>query len=394
MFIVILYRWAISGRANLINVYSDSIITCNVQQGPFSDYMTFSAVIVPFRTIYLDAYISGRVDSIHREVGDLLSAGDKILTLSNPNVIMDIMQREAEVFEQSNYLRNSQLAMEQSRTNLQAQILETDYRLHNLTDDYHRKKGLFEKGMVANAEFKSTEYEYEYMLKKKDLMLLTQKQDSIFRAGQIKSLEDGLDRMEQNLGFYKKNIDQLVIRAPVSGVLTSFNAEIGEQISSGKKLGQIDDLSGYKLEIQTDEHWLNRIRAGLRGKVTINSKEYTISVSKIYPEVLNRTFTFEMCFDGEIPDDLRQGQSVYIEIVFDSTKDAILIKKGNFYSETGGSSVYVLSENGKYGTRRPITLGRQNSTQHEVLEGLTPGERIVISGINIWDKKTERIQIH
>ncbi|NQV14258.1 HlyD family efflux transporter periplasmic adaptor subunit, partial [bacterium] len=335
------YVWAFGNRLNVLNVQAESIIMCEVEEGPFSEYVTFPAIIIPFRTIYLDAYISGRVDSVHGEVGDMLQVGDKIITLSNPNVIMDIMQREAEIFEQSNYLRNTQVAMEQKRTNLQSQMLETDFRLTNLTDNYHRKSELFNKGMIAEAEFKSVKYEYEYLMKKRELILVEHTQDSIYRAGQIRSLEHGLERMEQNLGFFKRNIDQLIIRAPVSGVLTSFDAEIGEQISSGRKLGQIDDLSGYKMRIQADEHWLNRIQAGMHGSTFVSNEKASLLITKVYPEVINRVFTFEMAFVDSIPQDLRQGQSLYVEIIFDRVDHALMIRKGNFYAETGGGSVYV-----------------------------------------------------
>jgi len=350
-----------------------------VEKGDFQEFIPLSGAVVPIKTYYLDAIEGGRVDSRYMEAGTFVAKGDKIISLANTNLLLDIMYREAELFQQSNNLRNTKLAMQQNRLNIQSQLLDLDYQILQSKRVFKRNTKLAEKEMISSEEFESSRDDFQFLQKKRILTLQSFEQDSIYREVQVEQLESGLQRMQDNMEIVKQNLDNLVITAPVSGQLTSLNAEIGEAKVRGERLGQIDILDGFKVSTPVDEHFITRVQLDQFAHFSIGSIKYTIRLSKIYPEVVNGQFRIELEFDEAEPEDIRRGQTVHMRLELGNSEQAILLTRGGFYQETGGQWVYVLDEGGESASKRQVKLGRQNQDYYEVLEGLEAGDRVITS---------------
>ena len=350
-----------------------------VEKGDFQEFIAFSGSVVPIKTYYLDAIEGGRVESRYIEAGTFVEKGDKIISLANTNLLLDIMYREAELFQQSNNLRNTKLAMQQNRLNIQSQILDLDYQILQSKRVFDRNAKLSDKAMISNEAYESSRDDYQYLIKKRMLTLQSFEQDSIYREVQVEQLESGLQRMQDNMGIVRQNLDNLVITAPVSGQLTSLNAEIGEAKVRGERLGQIDILDGFKIIAPGDEHFITRVQLKQPAHFRIDSKAYSVHLNKIYPEVVNGQFRIELGFDEVEPEDIRRGQTIHMRLELGNSSQAILLRRGGFYQETGGQWVYVLDEGGASASKRKVKLGRQNQDVYEVLEGLEPGDKVITS---------------
>jgi HlyD family secretion protein len=350
-----------------------------VEKGDFQEFIAFSGSVVPIKTYYLDAIEGGRVESRYIEAGTFVEKGDKIISLANTNLLLDIMYREAELFQQSNNLRNTKLAMQQNRLNIQSQILDLDYQILQSKRVFDRNAKLSDKAMISNEAYESSRDDYQYLIKKRMLTLQSFEQDSIYREVQVEQLESGLQRMQDNMGIVRQNLDNLVITAPVSGQLTSLNAEIGEAKVRGERLGQIDILDGFKIIAPVDEHFITRVQLNQPAHFSIGSKAYSVHLNKIYPEVVNGQFRIELGFDEVEPEDIRRGQTIHMRLELGNSSQAILLRRGGFYQETGGQWVYVLDEGGASASKRKVKLGRQNQDVYEVLEGLEPGDKVITS---------------
>lgn len=350
-----------------------------VEDGEFQEFIAFSGAVVPIKTYFLDAIEGGRVESRYIEAGTFVEKGDKIISLANTNLLLDIMYREAELFQQSNNLRNTKLAMQQNRLNIQSQLLDLDYQILQSKRIYDRNAKLADKDMISSEEFESSRDDYQFLVKKRMLTLQSFEQDSIYREVQVEQLESGLRRMQDNMEIVKQNLDNLVITAPVSGQLTSLNAEIGEAKVRGERLGQIDILDGFKVSAPVDEHFITRVQLNQPAHFSIGSKEYTVHLNKIYPEVVNGQFRIELGFDEIEPEDIRRGQTIHMRLELGNSSQAILLRRGGFYQETGGQWVYVLDASGRSASKRQVKLGRQNQDYYEVLEGLEPGDKVITS---------------
>ena len=369
----------IKSRGSKLNVDVERITIATVEKGPFQEFIPVIGTVLPIKTVYLDAMEGGRVEEVYIEAGSLVHEGDKILKLANTNLLLDIMYRETQLFEQSNNLRNTRLAMEQHRLTLRRELLELEYQIQRQKGIYERDAELVKKELISQQEYEQARDEYQYLLKRKELAIETQKQDSIFRQVQIKQLEASMKRMQTNLDLVREKLENLVIRAPISGQLTSLNAEIGESKSPGERLGRIDVLEGFKVRAAIDEHYIARIEIGRTGTFDLAGKSYKLIVRKIYPEVREGRFEVDMEFDGASPQGIRRGQTLHIRLELGELSEALLLPRGGFYQKTGGQWVYVLDKSGEFATKRAIRLGRQNPRVFEVLEGLEPGERVIIS---------------
>jgi len=350
-----------------------------VEAGDFQEFIPLSASVVPLRTYYLDAIEGGRVEERYIEAGTFVEKGDVILSLANTNLLLDIMYREAELFQQSNNLRNTKLAMQQNKLQIQSQLLDLDYQIRQAERVYKRNVSLAEKDMISAEEYESSYDDYQFLEKKRVLTLQSFEQDSIYRAVQIQQLESGLQRMQDNMTIVKQNLDNLVLKAPVSGQLTSLNAEIGESKVRGERLGQIDILDGFKIDAPVDEHFITRVNLGQQARFTLNNEEHLVTLNKIYPEVVNGQFRVELEFDSGEPAEIRRGQTLHLRLELGGSDEALLLRRGSFYQDTGGQWAYVVDPEGNSASRRNIKLGRQNQDVYEVLEGLEPGEKVITS---------------
>lgn len=376
---IITLQLVFGDRSSKLNIDSQRLRITQVREGQFQDYIPVTGTVIPIQTVYLDAIEGGRVEKRFVEAGTMVKKGDRILQLSNTNLLLDIMYREAELFQQSNNLRNTRLAMEQNKLQLQAQLLELDYQIKVTQRKNDRNTILLSKNLISQSEFDDVNDEYEYLVSRRGVTLETHHQDSIFRVNQIAQLEASLDRMSSNLELVKQNLENLVIQAPVSGHLTSINAEIGESKVKGQRLGQIDVLDGFKIRAPIDEHFITRVQHGQYGRFELAGNTYDLVIDKVYPEVVSGEFEVDLVFSSAEPGDIRRGQTVRIRLELGELSEAMLLTRGAFFNQTGGRWVFVIDPSGEFAAKRSIRLGRQNQLDYEVLDGLASGEQVIIS---------------
>ena len=374
-----------------LNVKMERITVSTVREGPFQEYIPVIGTVVPKKTIYLDAIEGGSVEKVYIEAGSFVKKGEKILTLANTDLLLDIMNREAEFFQLTNDLRNARLIMEQNRLSLRSELLELDYQINKLKRTYDSEQVLIKNSIIPSQQYENTKSEYEYLCNKKDITLMTFEQDSLFRKNQIQQIENSLQRMDANLKIVKQKLEDLTIKAPITGHLTALNAEIGESKKRGERLGQIDVLEGFKILVPVDEHYIARTNIGQLGEFTFDEKKYQLSIAKIYPEVIDRRFEIDMVFNGHQPGGIRRGQTLHVRLELGNLSTATLLPQGGFYQKTGGQWVYLLDDSGEFAVKRKINLGRQNPEVYEVLSGLKPGEKVITSSYDNFGDNIDKL---
>ena len=377
--LLIFYQLFLSDKRSRLNVKQGRIVISTVYEGEFQEFIPVIGTVIPIKTNYLDAIEGGTVKQIYLEAGSFVNQGDPILRLENTNLLLDIMYREAELFQQSNNLRNTRLAMEQNSLAIKAELLDLEFNIKNSYRDFDNKKRLSEADLIAKQDYDAAEDEYYYLLNKRELTIESYQKDSVFRQIQLEQLEASLERMKSNLEIVKDNMKNLILKAPVTGQLTSLNAEIGESKSKGERLGQVDVLDGFKILVSVDEYYLSRVSIGQRGTFNFDGNQHELVVSKVYPEVINGRFEIDMEFVSEEPDGIRRGQSQHIRLELGDPSEGILLARGGFFQKTGGQWVYLVDQSGEYAVKQAIRLGRQNSEVFEVLEGLEPGDKVITS---------------
>jgi HlyD family secretion protein len=380
LLLVFIYAFRSGSGESRLNVDVERITISTVQNQPFQEFIPVNGTVIPIRTIFLDAVEGGRVDQVFLEGGSIVSAGDTILTLTNSNLQLDVFNREAQILEQINNLQNTRLNLQQQRLRLREQVLEQEYQLKQRERNYEQNKNLQQKNLISQSEFLESKEAFEQTISQLMLLSETQRLDSLATENQLRHIDSSLERMMLNLELVRKSIDNLILTAPISGQLTSLNAEIGESKNRGERLGQIDVLDGYKVRVAIDEFYIARINHGQRGTFDLGGQTYEMEISKIYPEVSDGRFEVDMDFIDEEPENIRRGQTLRIRMELGDLTDATLVARGGFFQRTGGNWIYVVDPSGEFATRRAIRLGRQNPNYFEVLEGLEPGERVITSG--------------
>ncbi len=377
---IVAYLLIFKVSKSTLNVNAERLTISTVTEGPFQEFIAVMGNAEPEDIHYLTASDGGRVEEIFVEAGTMIQEGDKILRLANTNLLLDIMWREAELFQQSNNLRNTRLSMDQYKLELVQQLANIDNMLQQQKRVFDRYKELAKDDLIARHEFEIAEDQYQYLQTRKQLTLESQKNDLEFRQGQIDALEASLQRMQDNLEVVKDKQENLTVRAPVSGHLTSLQAEIGEQKNAGTPFGQIDVLRGFKVVLGVDEHYLPRLELNRAGTFDLADQSYKLRVDKIYPEVMDGRFEVDMAFVGEGPSNITRGMTFHIRLELGDISEAILLPRGGFFQTTGGNWIYILDESGDIATRTNIRVGRWNTDVYEVLEGLQPGDRVITSG--------------
>lgn len=356
------------------------IRTATVSTGVYEDYIPLRANVEPETTVYLDAIDGGRVESILVEEGTFVDQGQALIELSNTALQLDVITREAEVSEQLNNLRNTQLAIEQNRLKLKSDLIEIDYQITRLSRLVKRYEKLQGNQFISKNEYEDSRDELHYWQSRREVTQESQVQDERIRNAQIEQLNDSVARLEKNLTLARGTLDDLLIRAPRSGLLTSLNAEIGQSKSRGERLGQIDDVDRFKATALVNEFYLNRLRMGQRALLNTNGKDFELEISKIYPEVRASQFEVDLQFIGRAPADIRRGQTLQLRLVLgDASERTTLLANGPFFNDTGGAWVFVLDVDGKIATRRAVQLGRRNPNSIEVEAGLVAGDKVIIS---------------
>jgi len=375
-----IWAWLSFDSSTSFTLDGQRIRIANVETGVYEDFIPLRAAIEPERTVYLDAIEGGRVESVLIEEGVMVEKGEPLLELSNTSLQLDVIAREAEVSEQLNNLRNTQLAIEQNRLKLKSDLIEIDYQIVRLERLIGRYEELDGNQFISKNEYESSLDELHYWKNRRDVTRESQAQDEVIRLAQIEQLNGSVAQLEKNLILARANLDNLLVRAPRDGRLTSLNAEIGESKARGERLGQIDDVDRFKAVALVNEFYLNRVRVGQQALLSAGGREYTLEISKIYPEVRSAQFEVDLRFIGDTPPDVRRGQTLQLRLKLGDTRDrAVLLSNGPYFNDTGGAWVFVLDPDGKVARRRPVQLGRRNPNNVEVEGGLEPGERVIVS---------------
>lgn len=375
----VLYVFVFSDSSSKLNVEKDRITISTVKEGPFQEYIPRTGTVLPFETFYLDVSEGGRVTTKYVEEGAFLNKGEPIIELENPNLTLQIMYNEANLFQTMNSLRATRLSMEQTRLTNQSRLLQARYQLRVAERKYKNDKELYQKKLISEVEYEDSKDLFEMNQKTYELTEETIKQDSLFRLTQIQSLEMSVMRLEANLNLAKKQLENLTVKAPISGQLTSLDAEIGQSISPGQNLGQIDNIDTFKVRVDIDEYWINRVSVGQFGEADVANETYKLVIKTVYPEVSNGSFAVDMVFVDKMPQTIRRGQTLHIKLELGELLDAVMVDRGGFYQKTGGQWIFVVDESGTFATRRQISLGKQNPHVFEVTGGLEPGEQVITS---------------
>lgn len=365
-----------SGRSLSIN--SQRITVSAVTVGTFEDFIPLRGRLVPRSTVYLDAIEGGRVDEILVEDGAIVEAGDLVAVLSNTNLQLEVLGREAAVTEQLNNMRTIELQLEQNRLSHKRNLVEIDYQITRLSRAIGRQTELVSKDLVSQSTLDELQDELSYFRNRREITLESQATDTRMQEQQLKQLREAGDQLQAGLGFARKNLEDLNVRAPLPGKLSGFNIEVGQSIVRGGRLGQIDDPDGYKLNVKIDEYYLGRVDLQQIAVADHNGRDIDLRVSKIYPQVNEGQFEVDMVLADE-PAGLRRGQTLQVRLTLGDNSDAILIANGSFYQETGGNWIFVVSPDGREAVKRNVRLGRRNTNYIEVLDGLEPGEKVITS---------------
>ena len=366
-------------NSSTLRVDSDSLTIGEVTGGEFNDYIRISGQVQPMTTIQLSPQEGGIVQEIVTEEGSKVKAGDVILRLSNDNLDLQILNSEAELAEKENILRNTLISMEQQKLSLRQDRLQLQTEVARMKRKYLQNKALYEEKLISREEYLTAKEDYELAAGKLELVIDRAVQDSLYRSVEIKQMQESLDNMRMNMQMIRRRKDNLSIKAPIDGELGLLDVVLGQSVASGSRIGQINNLDSYKIEAQIDEHYIDRVFAGLGATFQRQSDSYGAVIRKVYPEVREGKFKADFKFDGEVPDNIRSGQTYYLNLQLGQPENAVLIPRGSFYQKTGGKWIFVLSGEGK-AVRREIRIGRQNPQFYEVLEGLEPGEKVITSG--------------
>lgn len=375
----ILYVFIFSDQSSKLNIEQDKITVSTVEYAPFQEFIPVTGTVQPIQTFFLDVSEGGRVVKKFVMDGAFVEEGDPIIKLDNANMTLNIMYNEAQLFQQINSLRSTRLSMEQNRLNLQAQLLEIEYDLLDKRRLYENNKILYDKNLISKIEYDRSKENYDLIQKKKDLTMESFHQDSVFRVQQIQQLETSVRQMQNNLNLTKAQLENLTVKAPIQGQISALTAEIGESISPGQNLGQIDVVDSFKVRTSIDEHYISRVDVGQQGIFTFAGQDYQLEIKNVYPQVSNGRFEVDMHFVNETPAGIRRGQTLHIKLNLSEKKEALVVSRGGFYQSTGGQWAFVVDQSGSFATKRNIKLGQQNTQVFEILEGLEKGERVITS---------------
>ena len=379
LFLFLIYKAFFSVNLSTYRVDSDRITIDSVREGIFHNYITVTGNVEPITTIFLDAREGGRVEEKIIEEGEQVKKGDVILRLSNPDLDLSILNSEAQLAEKSNFLRNTMVVMEQERLQIKRELLNIEYDIIRKKRLYKQDSILFKQELISRDEYLRSKEDYEFAIRSNELYIERQKQDSIYRSIQVKQMKLNLKNMELNLQLVRQRKDNLNVKAPVDGQLTILDAEPGQNVPKGGRIGKIDVLTSFKVVAKIDEHYIDKVRTGLTAILERNGKNYNLKVRKVLPDVRNGRFTIEMVFNGNRPENMRTGQTYYTRLQLGNPQKSLLLPRGSFFQKTGGQWVFVISEDGKSAEKRNIKIGRQNPKYYELIEGVKPGEKVITS---------------
>ena len=366
-------------NASTLRVNTATLMVSSVEEGEFNDYVSLSGTVQPITTMQLSPLESGVVERIVAEEGTAVKAGDVILEMTNKQLSMQILQSEADLAEKQNILRNTLISMEQERLSLRQEMLQLDLEVARKMRAYEQNKELFKEELVARETYLQSKEDYELALARRSLVRERQKQDSLYRTVQVAQLDENLRSMQLNMQLIRERVGNLRVKAPIDGEVGMLNVILGQTLSQGGAIGQINDLSAYKVTAMVDEHYIDRVVTGLTASFMRQDKGYDMLLKKVYPEVREGRFKIDLTFNGELPDNIRTGQTYNLNLQLGQPVEAVYIPRGAFFQKTGGRWIYVVDEASGKAYRREIRIGRQNPRFYEVLDGLSKGEKVITS---------------
>lgn len=380
IFLLLVLWLLLRDHSSTLRIDARTISVGAVARGEFNDYIRVTGQVQPITTVQLSPLEAGIVERLVVEEGASVRKGDVLVELSNTSLTLEILNSEAELAEKQNILRNTLISMEQEKLDLRLDKVQLDLDVERKRRTWQQNEELYRSNLIAREEWLQSKEDYELAAKKRELNIERQVQDSLYRTVQIGQMEDNLENMKRNMQLIRQRIDNLQVKSPIDGEVGLLDVVLGQSVSSGQKIGQVNDLSDYKVEAQIDESYIDRVRAGLDATFERQDTAFTMRLRKVYPEVRNGQFRADFTFAGAHPRNIRSGQTYYLHLELGQPTDAVIIPRGSFYQTTGGAWIYVLAPEGDRAYKRAIRIGRQNPQYYEVLEGLEPGERVIVSG--------------
>lgn len=384
---VVFVLWLIfKDHSSTLRVDAKTINIAEVVRGEFNDYVRVTGQVQPITSVQLSPLEGGIVEQKVVEEGTQVKKGDVILVLSNNTLNLQILESEAQLAEKQNFLRNTLISMEQEKLALRQEKLQLDLDVVRKKRTYFQNSELYKSKLIAKEEWLQAKEDYELAANKRELNIQRQKQDSLYRSVQVEQMRESLDNMKKNMMLIRQRISNLHVKSPIDGEIGLLDVVLGQSVAMGQKVGQINDLKDYKIEALIDEHYIDRVRTGLEAAFERQDKSFAAVVRKVYPEVRNGQFKADFIFTGKRPENIRTGQTYYLNLQLGEPEEAIIIPRGSFYQTTGGNWIYVVDINGEKAHKRKIKIARQNPQYYEVVDGLEPSEKVIVSNYETYGK--------
>ena len=382
--IIVIIILLFTTSSNSMMVDKNNLTIATVENGEFNDYTRVSGSVQPLVSVQLSPHEGGIVQEIMIEEGSKVKAGDPILVLSNDNLDLQILNAEAELAEKENILRNTMIQMEQQKLSVRQEELQLSTEVKRNLRNFNQQEALYNDKLIPKEDYLKAKEDYELAQKKYQLIKERAIQDSLYRSVEIQQMQQSLNNMRINMEMIRGRKEKLIVRAPIDGELGLLDVNLGQSVAEGSMIGQINSMDSYKLEAKIDEHYIDRVVPGLTANFERQGKQYEVIIRKIYPEVREGKFQADFKFEDYRPENLRRGQTYYLDLQLGQPEEAVIIPRGTFYQKTGGRWIYVLDKNGKKATKREIKIGRQNPQYYEVTEGLEPGEQVIVSSYDTF----------
>jgi HlyD family secretion protein len=387
----LIYLLFIRDKRSKVYISVDQVTIARVLEDKFQEFIPVDGVVQPMNTVYIDVVLGGTVEKKYVEDGAMLEEGDTIIRLSNASMQLSYMDQETRMYDAINNLQNSRISLEQNKFYRQKEITNLLYEIDQVKKNFTRERTLYDEGVISVKEYEDAERDYTFTMKQLEISLELQRLDSVSAEEQKRQINASIGRMQANLDQLQENMEKLIVRASAAGVLTSFDVEIGENIPAGTRIGRIDIMGGYKMRANIDERYVSRVDIGQEAELDFSGGAYKLNISKIYTGVTGGAFQVDMQFNGKQPENIKRGQTIQMRLMFSSPSEATIIKRGGFFQETGGNWIYVVDPAGDFAVKRDIRLGRQNTRYYEVLEGLNPGEEVIISSYDSYGGKDKLV---
>jgi HlyD family secretion protein len=366
--------------SNTLKVGKDRLKISTVENAEFQEYIPVRASVMPIETVFLDVTQGGRIEEVFVEEGDQIIKGQPLARISNSMLQLDVISREAQVSEQLNFLRNTRLSMEESLLNLQERRLEMDYDIEQFARKLSKNESVFKRGGISQEDITEQRAKLQYLKEKREVVDISLKAQQSVREVQLAQLENSATHLERNLEIARKNLEALTIKAMVDGQLSAFSPKVGQSLSDGERIGQVDDISDYKLEAYVDEFYITKVAVGRQARFQLQGREYLAELHKISPDIINGQFKVELNFASQKPTNLRRGQTLQLRLTLDDPAMTTLVAAGSYMLDTGGKWLYVLSADGDKAYKKEVRIGRSNPDYVEVLSGLSSGDKVITSG--------------